>query len=210
MDDQPTPANTPRDDREPRENRGDRDRDRASNSGGGDRDRISSFEQMKVWQEAHALVLRIFEVTPRIPPEQQEGLAAMMEKAAIEVPKSIAEGFKRRGSRNKAHYYNLAQTGLESLRYMLILGRDLKYDIDYDDLAYRGDQVSRMLEGLVRSMTRTSGGGDGGGSGAGRGRGGRRGGGRQGGRGRSPHNDDPADSAQSADLDDHRDWDDEE
>jgi four helix bundle protein len=180
----------------------DRDRDRNDRGDrGGDRERIGSFEQMKVWQEAHALVLRIFEVTPRIPPEQQEGLAAMMERAAIDVPKSIAEGFKRRGSRNKAHYYNLSQASLESLRYMLILCRDLKYEIDYDDLAYRGDQVSRMLDGLVRSMTRT------GGTGGGGGRGGRRGG-RSGGGGRR-NRDDIGDEPQSHDSDEHDDWDDE-
>jgi four helix bundle protein len=155
-----------------------------------DRDRISSFEQMKVWQEAHALVLRIFEITPRIPAEQQEGLAALMEKAAIEVPKSIAEGFKRRGSRNKAHYYNLSQSALESLRYLLILCRDLKYDIEYEDLAYRGDQVSRMLDGLIRSMSRSGP------------RGG--GGGRRGGRS-DTRRDEPA----PQDSDENEDWDDE-
>jgi four helix bundle protein len=161
-----------------------------------DRDRISSFEQMKVWQEAHALVLRIFEITPRIPAEQQEGLAALMEKAAIEVPKSIAEGFKRRGSRNKAHYYNLSQSALESLRYLLILCRDLKYDIEYEDLAYRGDQVSRMLDGLIRSMTR---GGPRGG-----------GGGRRGGRGDTRrHRDDMGDEPASQESDESDDWDDE-
>jgi four helix bundle protein len=155
-----------------RERGGDRDRDR------GDRERIQSFEQMKVWQESHGLVLRIFEVTPRIPPEQQEGLAMMMEKAAVEVPKSIAEGFKRRGSRNKAHYYNLAQSSLEALRYMLILGRDLKFDVDFDDLWTRSEQVSRMLDGLVRSMARSNR-GDGGDRRGGRGgRVGRGGGGR--------------------------------
>lgn len=184
----------------------DRDRDRNDRGDrgdrGGDRERIGSFEQMKVWQEAHALVLRIFEVTPRIPPEQQEGLAAMMERAAIDVPKSIAEGFKRRGSRNKAHYYNLSQASLESLRYMLILCRDLKYEIDYDDLAYRGDQVSRMLDGLVRSMTRT------GGSGGGSGRGGRRGG-RGGSGGGRRNRDDIGDEPQGHDNDDQDDWDDE-
>ena len=188
-----------------RERDRDRDRDRDRNDrGGNDRERIASFEQMKVWQEAHALVLRIFEVTPRIPPEQQEGLAAMMERASIDVPKSIAEGFKRRGSRNKAHYYNLAQASLESLRYMLILCRDLKYEIDYDDLAYRGDQVSRMLDGLVRSMTRSGGTGNGGG-----GRGGRRGGrGGSGGGGRRNSRDDIGDEPQTHDSDDHDDWDD--
>ena|SRR5882672_7822068 len=190
MDTQNPPANQR--DRQSSE-RDSRDRDPR------DRDRISSFEQMKVWQEAHALVLRIFEVTPRLPAEQQEGLAIMMEKAAIEIPKSIAEGFKRRGSRNKAHYYNLSQSALESLRYLMILCRDLKYEIDYDDLAYRGDQVSRMLDGLVRSMSRGSGGGSGGG------------GGRRGGRNdRSRRNrDDIGDEPGSNDNDEGEHWDDE-
>src|SRR3954453_7380453 len=180
------PTSSPRE-RDPRDSR---DRE--------PRDRISSFEQMKVWQEAHALVLRIFETTPRIPVEQQEGLAVLMEKAAIEVPKSIAEGFKRRGSRNKAHHYNLSQSALESLRYLLILCRDLKYDIDYEDLAYRGDQVSRMLDGLIRSMTRSGGGG-----GASRGRRGGRGGG-----GGGSHRDDIGDEpTSSGDHQDNEDWD---
>jgi four helix bundle protein len=190
------PGIAPRDSRDSRDSRDPRDRDPR------DRERISSFEQMKVWQEAHALVLRIFELTPAIPAEQQEGLAALMEKAAIEVPKSIAEGFKRRGSRNKAHYYNLAQSALESLRYLLILCRDLKYNIDYEDLAYRGDQVSRMLDGLVRSMTRGGGGGRGGG---GR-RGGRGGNGSRRG-GRDSIGDEPASLDQEEGGGD--DWDDE-
>jgi four helix bundle protein len=118
------------------------------------RERVTTFEDMKVWQEAHQLVLKVFEVTPRIPEDQQESLGIMMEKAAIDVPRNIAEGFRRRGSRNKAHYYNMAQSSLEGLRYFFILSRDLKIDIGYQDLAYRGDQIARMLDGLVRSMTR--------------------------------------------------------
>jgi four helix bundle protein len=144
------------------------------------RDRVSTFEDMKVWQEAHALVMRVFEQTPKIPSDQQEGLAAQMERTAVDVPRYIAEGFRRRGSRNKAHYYNLSQSSLEGLRYYFILCRDLKYGIDFDDLAYRGDQVARMLDGLVRSMTRGPGGGGGR-------DGGRRGGGRNRDEGPSDH-----------------------
>ena len=109
---------------------------------------------MKVWQEAHALTMKVFENTPKLPADQQAGLALQMEAAAVSVPKSIAEGFKRRGPRNKAHFYNIAQSALEGLRYYFILCRDLKFDIDYEDLSYRGDQVARMLDGLVRSMLR--------------------------------------------------------
>jgi four helix bundle protein len=173
------------------------------------RERIDSFEKMKVWQEAHGLVLRIFELTPRIPEEQQEGLAMLMEKIAIDVPKSIAEGFKRRGSRNKAHYYNLAQSALEGLRYMLILGRDLKFDVDFDETNLRCEQVGRMLDGLIRSMTRGDGRGGGGGGEGRRRRGGRggRGRGRDGGGGhrrdRDAIGDEPAPLSSGAD-----DWDD--
>jgi four helix bundle protein len=136
------------------------------------RERVSTFEDLKVWQEAHALTMKVFEQTPKLPQEQQEGLAMTIERAAVEVPRYIAEGFRRRGSRNKAHYYNLSQSALEALRYYFILCRDLKYGIDFEDLAYRGDQVARMLDGLVRSMSRQ---GRDGGRGGGRGfRGGRR------------------------------------
>lgn len=127
-----------------------RDRDR----GGERRERIDSFEKMKVWQEAHQLTLKVFAATPKLPEEQQAGLAVQIEQAAVSVPRSIAEGFKRRGPRNKAHFYNMSQTALEALRYYFILCRDLGFDIDYEDLSYRAEQVSRMLDGLVRSMTR--------------------------------------------------------
>ncbi|HEY1683238.1 MAG TPA: four helix bundle protein [Tepidisphaeraceae bacterium] len=128
--------------------------------------RVKSFEDMKVWQEAHQLAIKVMEQTPRLPAEQQDGLALRIEAAAIDVPRYIAEGFKRRGSRNKSHFYDVARSTLEGLRYYFILCRDLKFDINFDDLSYRGDQVSRMLDGLVRSMSRND-----------RGRGGRRGGG---------------------------------
>jgi four helix bundle protein len=131
-----------------------RDEDRGEDDRGGRRPRIDSFEKMKVWQEAHALTMKVFAATPKLPAEQQAGLALQMEQAAVSVPKSIAEGFKRRGPRNKAHFYNIAQTSLEGLRYYFILCRDLGFDIPFDDLSYRGDQVSRMLDGLVRSMLR--------------------------------------------------------
>lgn len=120
-----------------------------------EKERVGSFEQMKVWQEAHALALKVFQATPKLPADQQEGLALQMERSAVEVPKNIAEGFKRRGPRNKAHYYNLAQSALEGLRYYFILCRDLNFTLDFEDLSYRGDQVSRMLDGLVRSMSRS-------------------------------------------------------
>ena len=70
-----------------------------------------------------------------------------MRRAAISVPANIAEGFKRRGLKDKSYFYNIAQGSLEELRYFIILCRDLGHNIDYDDLASRASQIARMLAG---------------------------------------------------------------
>ena len=90
---------------------------------------------MKVWQEAHALTMKVFAATPTLPAAQQGGLALQMEQAAVPGPKRIAEGFKRRGPRNKAHFDTLAQTSVEGLRYYFILCRDLGFEIPFEDLS---------------------------------------------------------------------------
>jgi four helix bundle protein len=150
LEDQRPGENAPEGEQGDEEARAEGGRDR----GRGQQPRLDSFEKMKVWQEAHQLTLKVFSATPKLPESQQAGLALQMEQAAINVPKSVAEGFKRRGPRNKAHFYNIAQSSLESLRYYFILCRDLGYDIGFDDLSYRGDQIARMLDGLIRSMLR--------------------------------------------------------
>src|SRR4051794_23197695 len=67
------PSGAP-DDRGTERMEGDRDDDRDDDRGGR-RPRIDSFEKMKVWQEAHALTMKVFAATPKLPTEQQAGLA---------------------------------------------------------------------------------------------------------------------------------------
>jgi len=55
---------------------------------------IVSFQQLEVWQEAHKLVLKVYEVTKQFPDEEKYGLVSQMRRAAVSVPANIAEGFK--------------------------------------------------------------------------------------------------------------------
>ena len=142
------PAGSPED--RATERMDERDEDRGEDDRGR-RPRIDSFEKMKVWQEAHALTMKVFAATPKLPAEQQAGLALQMEQAAVSVPKSIAEGFKRRGPRNKAHFYNLAQTSLEGLRYYFILCADLLY-LPADAIGDRLEEVARRLGSYTQKI----------------------------------------------------------
>ncbi len=114
--------------------------------------RAESFQDLLVWQKAHALVLQVYRVTRSFPAEEKFGLISQMRRAAVSIPANIAEGFKKQGRKDKAKFYNIAQGSLEELRYYIILSTDLHYLEDPDDLALAIDEVGKMLHGLVTSV----------------------------------------------------------
>jgi four helix bundle protein len=69
---------------------------------------IQRFEQLEVWQEAHKPVLFVYSFTRDLPKTERYGLSAQMRRSAASIPANIAEGFKRRGFRDKARFYNVA------------------------------------------------------------------------------------------------------
>ncbi len=119
---------------------------------------LARFEDLRVWQKAHALVLDVYRLTASFPGEERYGLVSQMRRAAVSVPANIAEGFKKRGVRDKSHFYNIAQGSLEELRYYSILSRDLGYVADSAKMREDIDDVARMLHGLAVSTNKRLGG----------------------------------------------------
>jgi four helix bundle protein len=87
-----------------------------------------------------------------MPSDQKFGLTSETQRAAVSVPANIAEGFKHRGRADKVHFYNIAQSPLEELRYYFILSRDLGYKLLYDLVAEEADRIARVLTGLIKSL----------------------------------------------------------
>lgn len=89
--------------------------------------KANKFEDLEVWKKAHELVLKIYNITADYPSEEKFGLVSQMRRAAISIPANIAEGFKKRGLKDKVNFYNIAQGSLEELRYYLILSIEDTY-----------------------------------------------------------------------------------
>jgi len=116
--------------------------------------RIRHFRQLEAWQEAHKLVLMVYQVTKGFPSDERFGLVSQMRRAAVSVPANIAEGFKRRGIQDKIRFYNVAEGSLEELKYFFILSEDLGYISSNDDLMAQSETVGRLLNGLISSTER--------------------------------------------------------
>ncbi len=116
--------------------------------------RVENFEQLEVWQKAHAMALEVYKLTSALPEEEEFGLILRMRKAACDVPANIANGFERRQMIAKLSLYRDARAAVEELRYYFILCRDLGYTIEFEKFAQGGEQLARMVGGLVGSIAR--------------------------------------------------------
>ncbi len=91
------------------------------------REPAKRFEDLIVWQKAHAFVLAVYRLTMGFPKSELYGLTAQFRRAAISIPANIAEGFKKKGRLDKVRFFNIAQGSLEECCYYQILSADLGY-----------------------------------------------------------------------------------
>jgi four helix bundle protein len=90
-------------------------------------------------------------MSERFPQKETYALTSQLRRSAMSVPANIAEGFKKRGVRDKLRYYNIAQGSLEESRYYFILARDLGYVAIANEME-RLEEVSRLLESYCRTL----------------------------------------------------------
>ena len=114
-----------------------------------------TFQDLLAWRKSHAFVLEVYRFSAQFPKAEAYGLTSQIRRAAVSIPASIAEGFKRRGKAEKARFLNIAHASLEECRYYLILSKDLGY-ADPEDATAMSEEVSRLLESysnaIVNSM----------------------------------------------------------
>ena len=115
---------------------------------------FENFDKLLVWQRAHSLVLKIYEVTNSFPKEEIWGLTSQIRRAAVSVPSNIVEG-KARGSRKDFKRFLLVARGsLEEVKYQSLLAKELKYmnDEQYEEITVMIEDVGRLLGGMIRKV----------------------------------------------------------
>jgi four helix bundle protein len=110
-----------------------------------------TFQDLIVWQKGHQFVLSVYRFTGEFPKSEIYGLTSQFRRAAISIAANIAEGFKKKGTADKAKFMNVAQGSLEECRYYLILSNDLEYG-DTSKLMVQLEEVSRLLTSYANSI----------------------------------------------------------
>ncbi|MCX6808581.1 MAG: four helix bundle protein [Candidatus Berkelbacteria bacterium] len=116
---------------------------------------MKSFQDIIAWQKSHEFVLKIYELTKLFPKNEEFCLTNQIRRAAISVPSNIAEGFKRKSTKDSLHFYNIAEGSLEEAKYQLLLARDLGYieSLIYEKVCGIAAESSKLLCRWIKSQS---------------------------------------------------------
>jgi len=120
------------------------------------------FEDIHAWQKARELVRSIYDVSGRAAFTKDSALRDQSRKAAVSIMSNIAEGFARRTHREFTNFLTIARGSAAELQSQLYVALDLGYVTEekFHDLSTRTEEVSRMIQGLRRSLSAAAGQGE--------------------------------------------------
>ena len=115
---------------------------------------FESWQDLLVWQKAHAAALEVYRTTKNFPSDERFRLTDQLCRAATSIPTNIAEGKGRQTAADFRHFLIIARGSTEETRYLLLLARDLGYLPleNYSALSATFTEISKMLNGLLKTL----------------------------------------------------------
>src|ERR1041384_5185250 len=117
---------------------------------------IRSHRDLIAWQKAMELVVLVYKETEVFPQKEIYGLTSQIRRAVTSTPANIAEGQGRRLPGEFLHFLSNARgslweldTHLESAKRLGFLNTER-----HSELQQHLDEVGRVLNGLMRSISR--------------------------------------------------------
>jgi four helix bundle protein len=114
----------------------------------------SSFQDLRVWQEAMRLAAEIYRGTASFPKHELYGLSQQLRRAAVSVPSNIAEGKGHRSDKEFGHFLFHARGSLLELQTQLMIAEQLQYlpKSEAQHLLSQAEVVGRSLSGLINAL----------------------------------------------------------
>jgi four helix bundle protein len=116
------------------------------------------YRNLKAWQKANQLAHFIYNVTTNLLKSELFALTSQMRRAALSVPANIAEGYARRGQKERKHFFEVALASLTELEFYIDFSSERNYfdQSKYKNLIELQSETARILNGLINSLKRTS------------------------------------------------------
>jgi four helix bundle protein len=115
---------------------------------------IVSYRDLDAYKKGYQLALQIYQVTRHFPADERYGLTDQLRRAAVSIPSNIAEGYRRCSRTDYVRFLKIAFGSCGELETQLDICRDIGLigSGDHDRLSALSSEVSKILNGLIRSL----------------------------------------------------------
>lgn len=114
--------------------------------------KVESFEELKCWQEARALVKMIYQLTIKTPFSKDFCLSDQIHRSAISVMANIAEGFGTFSDQEFIRFLGFAYRSCLEVRSHLYIAVDVGYI--KQDIFARVSEQARKCENYIKAFIR--------------------------------------------------------
>jgi len=108
---------------------------------------MSSYRDLKVWQQSFELAKIVYAITDQLPPEEKFGLMSQAQRSAVSIPSNIAEGQQRNSDKEFRHFIGIARGSAAELSTQLMLIQDI-YKIECGEAIKATEDIQKMLYSL--------------------------------------------------------------
>lgn len=118
---------------------------------------IKIFTDLDSWKEGHKLVIVIYEITVKYPPEEKYNLVSQSRRAVVSITNNIAEGFGRYHFKDLMVFYYNARGSVLEVQNCLLAARDtgvLKSIHDFQRAWDQSEICYKKLNGLIASTAK--------------------------------------------------------
>jgi four helix bundle protein len=106
---------------------------------------------LQVWQLEMDLVKAVYGLPRQFPDSEKFGLCSQMQRAAVSIPSNISEGAARIGNREFLHFLSLARGSLCELETQIMIGRELGYIENEQEILELINQLFAKLSALINT-----------------------------------------------------------
>ncbi len=113
-----------------------------------------SHKDLDVWKKSVRLVVELYTVTKRFPPEERFALTSQIRRASTSVPANIAEGWGRGSTKEYLQFLKIARGSLTELDTHWIVSGELGFVGQAESARIDAviSDVGKMLNRLIKAL----------------------------------------------------------
>src|SRR3989344_4639408 len=120
--------------------------------------KTQTYKDLIVWQKSKLLVQEVYFLAEQFPSDEKFGITSQFKRAVISIPLNIAEGYRRRGAKERKQFFTIAFGSAAEIESLIDICKNLGVfkNIDFSKAESLLDEVLRLLNTFVKNSSPAS------------------------------------------------------